>query len=210
VPYYGELIDNLEFDTVYHEHLSYFALTPLDHLFAQHGLEVVDVERITLHGGSILLHVARAGTRSPHVRVSAMREEERRRRLCDVQTLARFAAAVRRWRDRFESFVGQMAGSGATLIGYGAAAKANTLLNYCPAAAGALQCVLDRSPLKYGRYLPGTHLRVAPAAEWDRHPASHMVILAWNFKDEIIRQMAPFARTGGRFIVPIPEPQVVG
>ena len=208
VPYYGSLVDNLEFDTVYHEHLSYFALQPLDQLFLNHDLHVIDVERISLHGGSMILHVARTGTHTPTDRVRAMREDERARRLTDVSTLMRLAAGVRDWKDRFESFVANLVQQRATLIGYGAAAKANTLLNYCPGVARSLHCILDRSPLKYGRYTPGTHLPVAPADQWEAHGATHMVILAWNFQDEIMRQMDSFARAGGRFVVPIPEPRV--
>lgn len=209
VPYYGVLVQNLEFDTVYHEHLSYFALTPLTQLFASHGLEVVDVERVSLHGGSMILHVARRGRRPVQARVPAMVDEERASGLNDPSTLRRLAASVRQWKGEFERFVEGLVSSGATLVGYGAAAKGNTLLNYCPGAARALVCVLDRSPLKQGLYTPGTHVPVAAAEEWASHPASHMLILAWNFKDEIIRQMAPFAQQGGRFVVPIPQPHVV-
>ncbi len=209
VPYYGSLVDNLEFDTVYHEHLSYFALQPLEQLFAKHDLQVVDVERISMHGGSMILHVSRTSVRRPTDRVSVMREQEQARRLTDVSTLIRLAEGVRQWKERFETFIADLVRTRATLVGYGAAAKANTLLNYCPAIARSLHCILDRSPLKHGRYTPGTHVPVAPADEWEAHGATHMVILAWNFQDEIMRQMAPFARGGGRFIVPIPEPRVV-
>ena len=94
-------------------------------------------------------------------------------------------------------------------IGYGAAAKANTLLNYCPGVAKHLSAVLDRNPLKQGSYTPGTHLPVLPADAWAKNGASHMLILAWNFKEEILSQMQPFARSGGRFLVPIPKPELV-
>ena len=209
VPYYGSLVDNLEFDTVYHEHLSYFALQPLEQLFAKHDLQVVDVERVNLHGGSMILHVARAGVHAPNDRVREMRQDEQARKLTDVSTLVRLAESVRQWKDRFESFVATLVQKRARLIGYGAAAKANTLLNYSPAVAKSLHCILDRSPLKYGRYTPGTHVPVTPADQWEAQAATHMVILAWNFQDEIMRQMAPFARGGGQFVVPIPEPRVV-
>lgn len=209
VPYYGSLMDNLEFDTVYHEHLSYFALQPLEQLFAKHDLQVVDVERVSLHGGSMILHIGRTSVHTPNDRVRVMREEEQARRLTDASTLMRLAESVRQWKDRFEAFVAHLVEKPSTLIGYGAAAKANTLLNYCPAVAKSLHCILDRSPLKHGRYTPGTHVLVAPADQWQMHGATHMVILAWNFQDEIMRQMGPFARGGGRFVVPIPEPRVV-
>ncbi len=209
VPYFGSLVDNLEFDTVYHEHLSYFALQPLELLFAKHDLQVVDVERVSLHGGSIILHVGRTGRHTSHDRVRLMREDERARQLTDVSTLVQLADGVRRWKERFEGLVADLVRAGATLVGYGAAAKANTLLNCCPAVARSLRCILDRSPLKHGRYTPGTHVPVAPADEWARHGATHMLVLAWNFQDEIIRQMEPFQRQGGRFVVPIPEPRLL-
>lgn len=209
VPYFGALLDNLEFDTVYHEHLSYFALQPLDRLFAKHGLQVMDVDRVSLHGGSMILHVGRLNTHAPSDRVRLMREEEQARQLIDISTLTRFATAVRQWKERFESVIADLVQAGATLVGYGAAAKGNTLLNYCPAAAQPLRCILDLNPLKHGRYTPGTHVPVAPADQWEAQAATHMLILAWNFQDEIARQMQPFARRGGRFIIPIPEPRLI-
>jgi len=209
VPYFGALVDNLEFDTVYHEHLSYFALQPLEYLFAKHGLQVNDVDRVSLHGGSMILHVGRLNshTQSDHVR--QMREEEQARGLTDITTLTQFAGAVGQWKEQFESVVGDLVSAGATLVGYGAAAKGNTLLNYCPSAAQPLRCLLDRNPLKHGCYTPGTHVPVTSADQWEDLAVTHMLILAWNFQEEIVRQMEPFARRGGRFIVPVPEPRLI-
>ena len=209
VPYFGALVDNLEFDTVYHEHLSYFALQPLEYLFAKHGFQVMDVDRVSLHGGSMVLHVGRLNAHVQSDRVRLMREEEQARQLTDISTLTQFAAAVRQWKTQFESVMADLVSAGATLIGYGAAAKGNTLLNYCPAAALPLRCLLDRNPLKHGRYTPGTHVPVASADQWEAQAATHMLILAWNFQEEIVRQMHPFAQRGGRFIIPIPEPRLI-
>jgi SAM-dependent methyltransferase len=208
VPYLGELIDQLEFDTIYHEHLSYFALAPVARLCRDHGLTLVDVEPVRLHGGSVILHIRR-GRRAASARLQAMVEAERRRGLLEPAALRAFAERVTAWKSRFEALVAQVMASGGRLIGYGAAAKANTLLNYCPDVARTLGCVLDRSPHKHGRFTPGTRLRVAPADNWPAFKATHMVILAWNFREEIMRQMKPFAEVGGRFIVPIPAPEIV-
>ena len=123
--------------------------------------------------------------------------------------LAEFAARVSAWRREFETFVDELVSSGSRLVGYGAAAKANTLLNACPGVARHLTAILDRSPHKHGRYTPGTHLRVEPVERWSEINASHMLVLAWNFQDEIMRQMQPFADRGGRFVIPIPHPRVV-
>lgn len=210
VPYVGEMLEHLEFDTIYHEHLSYIGLQPMERLAEQHGLRLVDVERVTLHGGSILLHMRRAALGSqPSERLTALMASELSQRLADPARLAAFAAGVSAWKIRFESLMAEVVASGATVVGYGAAAKANTLLNYCPNVARSLRVLLDRSPHKHGMYTPGTHIRVESAEAWQAERPTHMLILAWNFQQEIIRQMAPFQEAGGRFIIPIPEPRIV-
>jgi SAM-dependent methyltransferase len=210
VPYLGDLVGHREFDTIYHEHLSYFALRPLERLCAGGGFAVVDVERVSLHGGSVIVSIRRASDAvAPSARVVAMREDEARRRFDSPAALAAFASEVVAWRARFTAFVDQLAASGAVIAGYGAAAKANTLLSYCPEVARRLTYILDRSPHKHGKLTPGTHVPVHPVDHWRDAPPTHLLILAWNFKDEIVRQMKPFADAGGRFVVPIPEPSLV-
>ena len=210
VPYLGEFIEHLEFDTIYHEHLSYVSLEPMVRLCAQNGLRLVDVEKASLHGGVVILHIARAsGGLQPSERLQQMIAKEQANGYGDPARLARFARDVETWRGRFIAFVRGLVDGGATIAGYGAAAKANTLLNYCPEVAASLQVILDRSPHKHGRFTPGTHIRVDPVERWADAKATHMLILAWNFQEEIVRQMQPFADAGGRFIVPIPEPRVL-
>jgi novobiocin biosynthesis protein NovU/D-mycarose 3-C-methyltransferase len=207
VPYFGDLLAHREFDTVYHEHLSYFALRPLDRLCGDMGFAVIDVERVSLHGGSVIVSIRRADARGePTARVVQMREHEAKTAFDSATALAAFARDIDGWRARFTAFMEELAGRGATLAGYGAAAKANTLLNFCPDVARRLAYILDRSPHKHGKLTPGTHIPVHPVDHWRVAPASHLLILAWNFRDEIVRQMKPFADEGGRFIVPIPEP----
>jgi SAM-dependent methyltransferase len=210
VPYLGDFLEKLEFDTIYHEHLSYVSLGAMEALCRQHGMALVDVEPIALHGGSVVIHMRRASLGAkPSERLAEMLRKERTSQIADPKRLAAFAADVKTWKSRFEALIVKLHKEGASLIGYGAAAKANTLLCYCPDAASALAFILDRSEHKQGRYTPGTHLRVEPVSHWSTGNPTHMVILAWNFKDEIIRQMKPFAEQGGRFVVPIPEPAVV-
>jgi novobiocin biosynthesis protein NovU/D-mycarose 3-C-methyltransferase len=210
VPYAGDFLRHLEFDTVYHEHLSYVALLPMARLAEQHGLQLVDVERVALHGGSIILHMRRAGVGTgPSPRLTAMMEQEGALKLFDGFQLTAYAARVRKWKERFEALVADLTAGGATIVGYGAAAKGNTLLNFCPDVARSLRVILDRSPHKQGRYTPGTHVRVADVDAWRSEHATHMLILAWNFQQEIMRQMSAFQEGGGRFVVPIPEPRVV-
>lgn len=209
VPYAGDFLRHLEFDTVYHEHLSYIALHPMAGLAEQHGLHLVDVERVALHGGSIILHMRRAGVGTPSPRLNAMLEQEAASKLFDQFQLTAYASRVHEWKQRFEALVSELTVGGATLVGYGAAAKGNTLLNFCPDVAKSLRVILDRSPHKQGRYTPGTHVRVEHPDAWRNEQATHMLILAWNFQTEVMRQMSAFQEAGGRFVVPIPEPRVV-
>ena len=209
VPYLGDFLEKLEFDTIYHEHLSYVSLEPMARLCEMHGFELVDVERGSLHGGVIILHMRRAGVGQPSERLQRMLETERHLRLSHPATLGAFVRGVTDWKATFETLIEGLVRSGATLIGYGAAAKANTLLNYCPDVARSLKLILDRSPHKHGRYTPGTHILVEPAERWNAAGATHMVVLAWNFQQEIMRQMKAFEDRGGRFIVPIPKPRVI-
>ncbi len=209
VPYLGDFLEKREFDTIYHEHLSYVSLEPMVRLCGMHGFELVDVERGSLHGGVIILHMRRTGVGRPSDRLMRMLETERLLKLSHPASLQAFVRGVTDWKDRFEALIGGLEKSGARFVGYGAAAKANTLLNYCPDIARSLTRILDRSPHKHGRYTPGTHIRVEPAECWESFDATHMVILAWNFHQEITRQMKGFEDRGGRFIVPIPTPRVV-
>lgn len=210
VPYLGTLYSQMEFDTIYHEHLSYIALRPVKALCEEHGFNLVDVERVPLHGGSILLWMQRTQKgAAPSTRLQAMLQEEQALRLTEADTWDRFAQELAEWKSSFEQSVETISRGGAKWIGYGAAAKANTLLNYCPSVAKHLTAVLDRNPLKQGSYTPGSHLPVLPADAWAQGSADHMLILAWNFKEEILAQMQPFAQRGGRFLVPIPRPELV-
>jgi novobiocin biosynthesis protein NovU/D-mycarose 3-C-methyltransferase len=211
VPYLCDFLEKLEFDTIYHEHLSYVSLGAMEHLCRRHGMEIVDAEPIALHGGSVIIHMKRTvpGAR-PSERLTRMMEKERQAGMIDPQRLAMFSQAVGAWKAKFEALVNRLEGEGAMLVGYGAAAKANTLMCYCPSAAQSLRYILDRSAHKQGRYTPGTHIRVEPVDRWlEGARPTHMLLLAWNFKDEIMAQMKAFSAAGGRFVVPLPDPRVL-
>ena len=210
VPYLGDLLEHLAFDTIYHEHLSYFSLEPIQRLCERHGLQLIDAERITLHGGSVILHIGRAGQKNkPSERLSRMLAEEQAARFSDARQLIAFVKRVERWKEQFEGLLHELARSGMRLVGYGAAAKANTLLNYCCQTSQVLRVILDRSPHKQELYTPGTHIPVKPVDAWKQERASHLVILAWNFQDEIVRQMRPFTEAGGRFVQVLPRPAIL-
>lgn len=211
VPYLGQLVDRLEYDTIYHEHLCYFALGPLAQLFEQAGLRLSAVERVAVHGGSLRLHGSPDPRREGHApEVRALLAEER---AAGLQSLARyraFARAVAGHRDALRGFLAERRAAGARIAGYGAPAKGNTLLNYCGLGTDLLDYTVDRNPLKVGLYTPGAHLPVRPVEALCEDPPDDLLILAWNFAEEIMRQQKAFARRGGRFVLPVPAPRVVG
>jgi hypothetical protein len=205
VPYLGEMIPRLEFDTIYHEHLCYFSLRALEALFRRHALVVADVEEIALHGGSLLLTVAHAGEAVASPRVEALRERERAQGLGAAAYYADFASRVARWRGEFRDFLAEQGRAGRRVAAYGAAAKGATLLNVAGAGREQIAFVADRSKHKHGLYMPGVRIPIVPAeALLDEQPEV-CVLLAWNFRDEILAQQAEYVRRGGRFAVPIPE-----
>jgi SAM-dependent methyltransferase len=206
VPYLGEMIPRLEFDTIYHEHLCYFSLTALDALFRRHGLAIADVEEIALHGGSLLLQVARdedAATAAP--RVAAMLARERSIGMTAPPYYADFAPRVARWRDQFRAFLAAQRREGRRIAAYGAAAKGATLLNAAGIGRESIDFVVDRSTYKQGLFMPGVHLPIRPTEALLEEQPDLVVLLAWNFREEIVAQQAEYVRRGGRFVVPIPE-----
>ena len=208
VPYVRDLIDKREFDTIYHEHLSYFSLTALDRLFARHGLAVVDVERLSIHGGSLRVTVGRAGT-PPASAVARLLDEEDRAGLTRLPFYTRFATAVEDLRGSLTGMLSDLRGQGHRLAAYGAAAKGSTLLNFCGIGRDLLDFVVDRSPHKQGKFMPGVRLPISPPSRLLEDRPDYVLLLTWNFADEILAQQAEFRNGGGRFIVPVPDVRVV-
>jgi hypothetical protein len=210
-PYLLELLERAEFDTVYHEHFFYFSLTALAHVMARHGLRIFDVELFPdVHGGSIRASVCRAGAaydQTERAREAFAREEAAGVR--DFTTYADFAARVAGIRDSLLRMLGDLRREGARVAGYGAAAKGNTLLNYCGIGPDLLDYVADKNPLKQGLYTPGMHLPVVEASRLAQDRPDYTLILAWNMADEIVAEQSEYRARGGRFIRPIPEPAEV-
>jgi SAM-dependent methyltransferase len=210
VPYIKDLIDRCEFDTIYHEHLCYYSLAALDRLFQRHGLKVQEVERVPIHGGSLLLFVARMEA-SDRGQGSAqrLREEEHAWGVDQAAYYLGFARRVEELKLSLVQLMGDLKHSGHHLAAYGAAAKGSTLLNYTGIGGDILDFVVDRSIHKQGRYVPGVHLPVFPPERLLDAMPDYVLLLAWNFADEIMAQQAEFRRRGGRFVLPVPEPKVV-
>jgi SAM-dependent methyltransferase len=209
VPYVKDLIDHVEFDTIYHEHLCYFSLTPLVKLFQGHRLEIYDVERIPMHGGSLRLFVGEAGATKQSARVHEVLENERACGMDRLNFYADFAHRVENLKAALCDLLGRLKHERKRLAGYGAAAKGAILLNYFGIGPDILDFIVDRSTYKQGRYTPGMHLPIFAPEKLVEERSDYVLLLSWNFAEEILNQQTRFREQGGRFIVPIPEPQVV-
>jgi hypothetical protein len=208
-PYACDLIEHVEFDTIYHEHVFYFTLTALLPLMARHGLEVFDVERLSIHGGSLRLSLARVGTHSIRPSVASLHAAETAKGVASPGYYDDFSRRVHGIRDDLVSLLRRLKAAGHSVAAYGASAKGSTLLNFYDLDGSLIDFVADRSTAKQGRFTPGTHLPIlAPEALLERRP-DYAVLLTWNFAEEIFRQQQAYVAAGGRFIVPVPEVRIV-
>ena len=207
VPYVRDMIDHCEFDTIYHEHLCYFSVTALDGLFRRHGLYLNAIERLPIHGGSLRLHVAKQQAVDASVRGLLM--EEAASGTDQYTYFEAFSLRVQALRERLRRQLSDLKRDRQRIAAYGAAAKGTILLNYIGVGREIIDFVVDRNVHKHGKYMPGVHVPVCEPGRLLREMPDYVLLLTWNFRDEILSQQDAYRRGGGRFIVPIPSPEIV-
>ena len=206
-PHVLELIKYCEFDTIYHEHLCYFSISALRPLFERHGLKLNDVRSLTIHGGSLRLYVSHEQHESNAVRDLAAKESAAK--LDTPAGYRAFASRVEALRDELLPMLRGLKSEGASIAAYGAAAKGATLINYIGIGTDLIDFVVDRNSHKHGRYMPGQHIPIFPPERLLEIQPDYTLVLAWNFKDEIIEQQSEYREKGGKFIIPVPEPIIL-
>lgn len=210
VPYAVDFFENTEYDTVYHEHLSYISVAAVEALVKGTAFMLSRVDHYPIHGGSILFHLRHRSSKTPpHPSVAAALQNERQLRLAAPATWEGFARRVNHIRAELPAMLGKLKAQGKRIIGYGASAKGNTLLNTCGLTVKELDYIIDNTPFKQGKIAPGSWIPVCPPERLLKDQPDHALLLAWNFAPEIIRRETEFQKRGGRFIVPIPEPKTI-
>ena len=210
-PHLMRLMQESQFDTIYHEHFSYFSFLSAEKIFAAQGLTLFDVEELPTHGGSLRVYARHTGDTTKPVteRARELRRREVDAGLLRVETYASFGEQVKETKRKLLEFLIGAKRRGKTVAGYGAPGKGNTLLNYCGVGTDFIDFTVDRSPYKQGKFLPGTHIPIHPPDRIRETRPDYVLILPWNFKDEIVQQMAYIREWGGKFVVPIPEARVL-
>ena len=210
-PHLLNLMEQNQFDTIYHEHFSYFSLLTAEKIFAAHGLTLFDVEELPTHGGSLRIYAGHVEDASKPVseRVISLRNRELAAGLADLRSYANFAEQVKETKRKLLEFLIQAKRAGKRIAGYGAPGKGNTLLNYCGIRTDFIDFTVDRNPYKHGKFTPGTHIPIYPPEQLRESKPDYVLILPWNFKDEIMQQMADVRSWGGQFVIPIPQVTVI-
>jgi len=210
-PHLLNLIAENQFDTIYHEHFSYFSLYSVKEIFAQHGLTIFDVDELPTHGGSLRIYATHAENmnESKAHRIDELRRKELSAGLHRLKPYLAFNQKIEQTKRKLLEFLIRVKNRGESIAGYGAPAKGNTLLNYCGIRTDFIDFTVDRNPYKQGKFLPGTHIPIFAPEKIDEARPDCVLILPWNFKDEIIEQMSHIRSWGGKFVAPIPETTVI-
>jgi SAM-dependent methyltransferase len=208
-PHLQNLIEQNQFDTIYHEHFCYFSAIAIDAVASRHGLTFFDVEEIPTHGGSLRAYLAHQGEEETTQAVRELIAREERLGYKTIAFYAKYEEKVKATKRKLLAFLIDAKNAGKRIVGYGAPGKGNTLLNYCGIGPDFLDFTVDRNPHKHGRYTPGTHIPVLPVEALDAARPDYVLILPWNLKSEIVAQMGHIGQWGGKFVVPIPEAAVI-
>jgi SAM-dependent methyltransferase len=204
VPYLVDLIENLEFDTIYHEHLSYFSILPLLKLVKQFGLEIFDIKKQLVHGGTLRIFVSQKDNYPINNSVNVFLNEEHKLGLDKIEFYHKFSTNVEELKKNLLTLLTQLKKENKSLLGYGAPAKGNVLLNYCGINTNFLDCIIDTTPLKQGKYTPGMHIPIIPPKNLKNTDVA--LLLAWNYESEILLKENIFRKNGGKFLIPLPKP----
>ena len=209
-PHLMRLVAENQFDTMYHEHFSYFSFTTVEKVFASHGLTLFDVEELPTHGGSLRIYARHSNDETKPVgkRVAELKSREDAAGMTKMEYYLSFGEKVKETKRKILEFLIKAKAKGKSIAGYGAPAKGNTLLNYCGVRTDFIDYTLDRSPHKQGQYLPGTHIPIYHPDKVREDKPDYLVILPWNLKEEIMEQMSYIREWGGKFVTLIPEPAV--
>lgn len=208
-PYLIDFVEKNEFDTVYHEHYSYLSVRSMNHLFNSYGMELIDAERVAIHGGSIIYFIGQRGAHAVSATIAELVAAEKAKGLDEVATYTDFARRVTKVREDTLTLLRELKSQGKRIAAYGAPAKGNTFLNYCGIGPGLVEYTVDKSPYKQNLYTPGMHLPVYHPDKLAQDMPDYVLLLAWNFADEIIAQQSLYLEKGGRFIQAIPEVRIL-
>ena len=210
VAYLVDMLQKMTFDIIYHEHLFYYSLAPLDYLFNQQGMQIFDVQRIPTHGGSLRVFVKKLeSSKTVEKSVSEILRKEKEMGIHELGIYENFANRVYKAKEQLVKLIKDLKNQGKAIAGYGAPAKSTTLLNFCGLGRGFIDYIVDENNLKQGLYTPGTHIPITPPSMLDKRRPDYILILAWNFAEEILNKTKKYKDDGIKFIIPLPEPVTV-
>ncbi len=208
-PYLITLLDNLEYDTIYHEHLSYISLKPLKEFCKKIDMDIFDAELNNIHGGSLRFFIGRKGIRDISKNIETLLKLEEEKRIYKKERLEKFSNDVKEQKKELNMLLWKLKSEGKKIVGISAPAKGNALTNYCKIGTDLLDYITEKSPLKIGKFTPGMHIPILSDSKLLEDKPDYGLILAWNFADEIIKNNEQFKKNGGKFIIPIPHPRIV-